>query len=1155
MSAPWTLKTRSHSPATVREWSEAVQARGLGGEGLLTGQGDHTVLGGDMQAKARPGRAVSLVLLLLCSSALALVSPAAATIPDVDFLEAKNLQASFDTQSEVTTLTWENVQMFDSNLVNLTTAVYHVYRYEGVLDASTLDSATLIATVRACDDSYWLGQGSTAYLNCRQSPSGSHTGHQISYPVPPGTNGTFNYTIVTEVANVNYSTFSAGDSVTSIGVEELTQDKMTPYNIRGDFSSTSSTTTLSWVPFTSLPGGEVIPGAARLLVYRSIGTPMTRATMSTMLQSGAAVQIGNLSSNASDMVLTISPDTDRDAYYAVTYFLPNWLGMGQAYIDYRFLTANSLTSPVEEDNTPPDRPTGTLAVFGGLSGMGTSNTTVSWIDVPGETGESYQIYTSGTPFSSIYDTGVRYVGTQQEGAQSFVVNHEHGHWSESYYCVVAVDRNGAFDHTVSNAVNSNCAGPVAEDAWSPWLKVPTNVHAEFMGDGITRVTWLDQLGVEGERYHIWYSTFYVTPAMWVENQSVTWMGYANDGVEFFDVVLPEGMERENAFYFVTTEALYGTQTGSMMLTGAYDDENGDSLNWFGPIVEDTLPPRSPDINDVVVRGDLLESQVTWQNDEAENNEQYHLYRHTGDPFAEDAVSDVLADGWEHLMGPIGVPNNGSKTLIASVPIEEDLDRQVHYAVVIEDEWGNLNPDVFEGDNSKQVHEDTRAPEVLFALLDETGNPYVSPSLVAGEYRLLAEVMDVVGEALPTVEVLDADGNHVTTGGILPMQMYQDNIDNPDRGPVYNAFFTITSQTEPGELLIRVNVTDASGNFVSAEDTSWFVDARGPTVSIFSPSPSSDGSKYLYGNDVTLLASASDDVRVDRIQYRITYNLDTGSLSTPWADVTTGLSTSEDNRTVLVSLDFAAGNFELGRHQISVQAIDAAGNVRTSSVIFTIDFCNHREDGSTQCQYEEALKGDPDPIVIKPGLMDPPYVFVWVMAGLLLMTIIAAIGIATTSMRTPKKSGDEEEDEDWMSEFIGTSQDLDMAAITGTGGDAKEEKKDVPEVLEDEDDPFAVNKPDQKRRRRSKKDEEDDDDEEDGFMDMLSEAEDDEDDEEEEEAPRRTRPATKRRAASSGSSREAPKRRAVKRPSDDDEGDEAPKRRAPPKRRAVKRKDD
>ncbi len=1107
-----------------------------------------------MQAKARPGRAVSLVLLLLLSGVIALVPPVAAN-PVVHNWEAKNLQVSFDIQSEVTTLTWENIQIQHPAAVNLTTAVYHVYRYEGELDNSTLDQATLIHSVRACDDIYWVGQGSFGFYNCLSAPTGNHPGHEFNFPVPPGTNGTFNYTIVTETGGVNYTSFTT-NGTTETGQTELTQEKLTPYALRGDFSTSDSTTTLAWIPFTDLPGGEVIPAGARTLVYRSIGTPMQRATMSTMLQSTSAIQIGNLSANASTMVVNISADTDRDSYYAVTYYLPNWLGPGQAYIDYRFLTKNSLTTPVEEDNTPPDRPSGVLAVFGGTSGMGTTNTTVTWNDVPGETGETYQIYTSGTPFSSIYDTGVRYVGTQQEGAQSFVVNHEHGHWSESYYCVVAVDRNGAFDSDVSNAINSNCAGPVAEDAWSPWLKIPTNVRAEFIGDATTRVTWLDQLGVEGERYHIWFSTFYVPEAMWVENQSVTWVGYANDGIESFDVPLPEGMDGRQAFYFVTTEALYGTQTGSMMQVGGFNDENNDPINWWGPITEDTLAPRSPDINDVVVRGDLLESQVTWQNDEAEQNELYHLYRHTGDPFADDAVSDVLTDGWEYLMGPIAVPNNGSKTLIASVPIAEDLDRQVHYAVVIEDEWGNLNPDVFEGDNSKQVHEDTRAPEVLFALLDDSGNPYVSPSLVAGEYRLLAEVMDVVGEALPTVEVLDADGNHVTTGGILPMQMYQDNIDNPDRGPVYNAFFTITSQTEPGELLIRVNVTDASGNFESAEDTSWFVDARGPTVSIFSPSPSNDGSKYLYGNDVTLLASASDDVRVDRVQYRITYNLDTGSLSTPWADVTSGLSASEDNRTVLISLDFSAGNFELGRHQISVQAIDAAGNVRASSVIFTIDFCNHRTNGTTQCQYEEALKGDPEPIVITPGLFDPPYVFVWVMAGLLLLTIVAAIGIATTSMRTPKKSGDDEEDEDWMSEFIGTSQDLDMAAITGTGGaEKKDVKKEASDAVEDEDDPFAVNRPEQKRRRRGKQDD-DDDDEEDDFMDMLSEAEDD--DEEEEEAPRRTRPAATRRAVSSSSTREAPKRRAVKRPSnddDDDEEDEAPQRRAPPKRRAVKRKDD
>ena len=1147
------LKTHFHNQPTKNNLAAGVHLERVGGEGLLTGQGDHMPLGGVMQAKARPGRAVGLVLLLLCSGGLSLLGPAAAAPVDVDYWEAKNLQVDFDNQSEVTTLTWENIQIQDPEAVNLTTAVYHIFRHDGPIDAMTLEDATHIGSLRACEDSYWFEQGQFAYLNCLSSPTGLHPGHTFSYPVPPGTNGTYNYSIVTTTGGVNYSTFTP-DSTTQVGQVELTQEKMTPYNLRGDFSNTESTTTLSWVPFTDLPGGEVIPSGAKIQVFRSLNTPMTRSNMASMLGTGLALQIANLSANASELVLPIASDTDRDAYYAVTYWLPDWLGEGEAYTDLRFLTNNVLTSPVEEDNTPPDRPAGVLAIFSGAGGMGTSNTTVSWIDVPGEIGETYQVYSSGTSFTNIYDTGVRYVGTQMEGEETLVVNHEHGHWSESYYCVVAIDRNGAFDANVSNAAGANCVGPVAEDAWSPWLKTPTNMQCEFIGDGATRVTWLDQQGVEGERYHIWYSTFYVTEAMWVVNQSVEYIGYANDGVESYDVTLPENMERENAFYFVTTEALYGTQTGTMMQVGGWNDDDGNRLNWCGPLEEDTLAPRSPDINEVVVVGADLLSRVTWQNDEAESDEKYHLYRHLGDPFGEDAVSDVLTDGWEHLSGPLSVPPENPKTLVAEVEIQPDLDRQVHYAVVIEDKWGNLNPDVFEGDNSKQVHEDTLAPEVSFSLLEgESRNPYLSPSLVAGEYLLLAEVMDVVGEALPTVQITTESGDLVTSG-VIPMQMYQDNIDNPDRGPVYNAFFTITGQTEPGELRITVNVTDASGNFVSADDTTWFVDARGPTVTIFSPSPAGEGSKYLYGNDVTLLASASDDVRIDRVQYRITYNLDGGSLSTPWADVTTGLSSSEDNRTVLVSLDFSAGNFELGRHQIAVQAIDAAGNVRSSSVIFTIDFCNHREDGSTQCQYEEALKGDPEPVVIEPGWMDPPYVLVWVMAALLLMTIIAAFGIAMTSMRAPSKGkGEEEEDEDWMSEFIGTSQDLDMAAVTGTGKPA-EESKDVPDLVEEEDDPFAVNKPEQKRRRRKSKEEpEEEDDEDEGFYDMLSEAEeDDEDDEEdEEEAPRKKRPPAKRRA-SSRASEGATKRRAVKRPSS--EGDE-PKRRTPPTRRAVKRKDD
>jgi len=203
------------------------------------------------------------------------------------------------------------------------------------------------------------------------------------------------------------------------------------------------------------------------------------------------------------------------------------------------------------------------------------------------------------------------------------------------------------------------------------------------------------------------------------------------------------------------------------------------------------------------------------------------------------------------------------------------------------------------------------------------------------------------------------------------------------------------------------------------------------------------------------------------------------------------------------------------------------------VVFTIDYCNHKADGTTQCVYENEVAGIPDPVEVFPGATDPPYVIIWGLAGLLLLTMVAAFMVVITSMRSPKAKkkgdGDEDADDDWMSEFIGTSQDLDMAAITGT--EAKKEPEAERKSLDDdddEDDPFAVNKPTQKRRRRKSsppEEDEDDDDEEDGFMEALEEAK-----------PKKRSPPRKRRTVSKSS---------------DDGG--ASKRRTPPKRRAVKRK--
>ena len=163
------------------------------------------------------------------------------------------------------------------------------------------------------------------------------------------------------------------------------------------------------------------------------------------------------------------------------------------------------------------------------------------------------------------------------------------------------------------------------------------------------------------------------------------------------------------------------------------------------------------------------------------------------------------------------------------------------------------------------------------------------------------------------------------------------------------------------------------------------------------------------------------------------------------------------------------------------------------------------------------------------MTDPPYILVWILAGIFVLSLIVMLMVIQTGMSGPKKKrGDEdEEDEDWMSEFIGTSQDLDMNAVTDTS-DKSAEKSVEPEEEEDEEDPFAVNVV--ARKTRSKKEvpeintEEDDDD------DGIDWGEyDDDDEEEEEEKPVAKKRSVGRRAAP----RKAPKRRAVGRKKSED----------------------
>lgn len=1052
---------------------------------------------------------------------------------DAEVMQAQDIAAVFDPVSETTTITWRNTNQLWNEINDLFAAEYRVYRSSSQIDSANIGSLDYFANVSACTTES-IG-GSTSPLDCR-GINGVHPGHSVSFLVPPGVNGTFYYAITTVVANgTEELTLDVNASNLYEPVNEITTPIQTPYNVQAYFQGSTSETTVTWINYNDINPihPETGDDAYKIRVWRT-SNAISRDNGQSLLQG---TPIAELNAGISSYSYEIPSNTDRDVYYSVTYLLPNYSAPGVDYEDVRFLSQNSMQQSLREDNTPPTRAFAVSAEFDDNNGSGNGFTTITWRDANGEDGESYRIYMADYSFNNTTQAGVQLIGTVDEGAETFIYNLPYGRLGNAYYCVVTIDIYGEYNQDTHP---NSCAGPVFEDAFTNWVAEPDNVNASFIGNSTTRITWSDQLGVEGERYHIYWSNYRVQGTEFRENETVQWIGSTTDGVQFYDVILEDGIERDNSFYFVVTEALYEHLSTPFKYTQLVD-------NVVGPITEDTRSPSPPNILSGQSAGATLETRVEWRNDANENGESYYIYRNIGDPFDNgNASSSTLdAQGWDLLYGPIVENAQSPNTFLSNVPIEADLERNVWYAVVSEDRFGNLNNEIYPGigGNAIQVLEDTRAPAGVVTIADESSQVYDGISLVQGEYDIRLELNEYLSLS-PVVSITTADGELISEEPET-MIILNDNINDPDRGPIYTLPLSVTSSLASGNLVFTFSIVDASGNAATITYDERYVDSQRPQLNIFSPSTDSDGSKYLFGEKVTVMASASDDVRIESFRYKFTYRYGAGAQASPWANVT-DTTIHEDGAEIYTKMEFPSANFEAGyRHAIELEAIDSAGNRISERVIFVVDLCVYGTDGNILCQYDVNVAPPPEPTYEELSVADPPFLFVWIASLVAIVSMVVAILVISTSMKGPKqkKKGDDddEEDEDWMSEFIGTSGDLDMDSITGTGSaseekkeEKEEEKKEEAPPEEDEDDPFAVNKVQTKRRRKKSEpepepeeddfDDEDDDDDDDDF---------DDDFDDEDEEPKKRSP---------------PKKRAVKR--------SPPKKRtAPVKRKAVKKKSD
>ena len=1005
-------------------------------------------------------RAIAVLMILLLSTIPLAPSAIAADVGDPQLLQAQDISVSYDSVSEATTITWRNIDD-EGGVVELFrelwTSYYNVYRHSEMITGDNIDSLVPFTNpILACDYLVSADPGL-----CRGILGTTpHPGHTVVYEVPPGINNTYYYAITTSLDDGSITTlFDDGASNYSTGVEEVTSPLRSPYNVGAEYNPETGMTTVEWINYNDI--NPILPVEGNNSYSTNLwltSIPIDRGNAGSVF--GAISPLVILEAGNNSYTYSIRDNINRQSYYSVTYNLPNYTTPGEIYHDVRMLSNNAMLESILEDNIPPDILTGAAGAFVEDNGQGTGNTTITWNDLMGEEGETYRIYYSSDSFGYTNESDVYLLAEVAEDMETYTYSLPIGTLGYTYYCVVVVDQYGAFNNQVTS---SACTGMIEEDAFNQWIAEPTNVQAEYIGNATTVITWTDQVGAEGETYYVWEGEWQVTGTQWESNQNIlTQVCEVPDGVQMCEVAVEwtaNGSipEQITSFYFVTSLARYGQINGSYHYTGL--DQNG-----VGPVYQDIKPPTRAVMSEAIISGEMQKLSLKWEIS-SEADETYSVYRNIGDPFAagDSQVYDISDGGWELIADGITDPAVG-QYVTHVIDIDDDVNRELWYAVLITDAVGNTDTEIFggQGGNAVQVNEDTKDPEATIVLkLKDNNNEVPYGALVAGTYTVYLEADEELAED-PLINVSSSSGESLSSG---EQPMFPQN-------EKYYFPIDVSSSTSAGDLVFQVTLIDIAGNQVTHNLSDYSLDAKSPEITIFSPSPTSDGSKYLYGNNIVVIAGITDDVELASLQIKFVRNHGAaGAVNEPWRNVTGLNILNENNNEWSFQMEFAAGNFEFGQHQVIIRAIDSAGNEKDGSVIFMVDWCRHREDGATICENENPVPDDPEIIYTDPSFADPPYTIVWIISGVSIFSLIVAAMILITSLSAPRKKrgDDDDEDDDWMSEFIGTSADPDMDDIA-TGGGAKEEKS-VPaaQEVEEEADPFdTVNKLERKTRSKKKK---------------------------------------------------------------------------------------
>lgn len=338
-------------------------------------------------------------------------------------LEARNVDAQYLPDLEVTNISWRNIDTTDGQLLgDLRMATYEVHRSSSPFQPGFQRELTMIGSdIPACDST-----------ESNEECSGKV--HAFRFDPPPGSvNQRFiHYAIVTILRDGTVTdAVNFGVSQTPHGHVEDTAPIQAPEDFTAEYDASNQTTYFSWRPNCANSNYNYV-------LYEH-NQPATKSTWDDMEKT---ITTDSIPRNASDYALEWANDSvERSVFYTLTCLYPPYCDDEVCYPaseDTRFHADNTLLSPIVEDNRVP--------VFSGAllaeHDSSDSNTVLRWTKVTDKDVSSIRIYHSTDSILSVTQQNVTILAELPADSIEFVHQLPSDWMATSYYAIGLIDSSG-----------------------------------------------------------------------------------------------------------------------------------------------------------------------------------------------------------------------------------------------------------------------------------------------------------------------------------------------------------------------------------------------------------------------------------------------------------------------------------------------------------------------------------------------------------------------------------------------------------------------------------------------------------------------------------------------------------------------------------------